>query len=225
MLFLNRESTWIHCCSFHMFLTKYLSLCRYGWMRAGWKQPSRSALWYQRNFDSNILRSWWSRVTCLTLGHTSFCLSLQLSFENVLVWLEHREETHGKQVWLHQICQGGSLSLESFLQRAAGKLSKTILLWMQMNPFELHFRYVGVYGCQSPLRFWESCKHDTDSQSPSVWMLQHCGKIWFNSNMATYIVWWQWLTPRRPTLAYVIFLHPITILMQIGYYINKRVRL
>lgn len=106
----------------------------------------------------------------------------------------------GKQVWLHQICQGGSLSLESFLQRAAGKLSKTILLWMQMNPFELHFRYVGVYGCQSPLRFWESCKHDTDSQSPSVVrMLQHRGKIWTYSNMATCIKWW-WLTHRRPTL-------------------------
>lgn len=134
-----------------MFRTNYLALCRCGWMRAGWKQPSRSALWYQRCIDSNILRSC---VIRLTLGHTGFRLSLPLSFENVLVWVEHRGETHGKQVWLHQICQGGSLSLESFLQRAAGKLSKAILLWMQMNPFELHFRYVGVYGCQSPLKIW-----------------------------------------------------------------------
>lgn len=136
----------------------------------------------------------------LLVGHTGSCLCSPLSFEDVLVWVERREETHGEQVWLHQICQGGSLSRESFLQRAAGKLSKTILLGMQMNPFELHFRYVGVYGCQSPLRFWESCKHDTDSQSPSVvWMLQRCAKISSCSNMATWVERRRWLTHRRPT--------------------------
>lgn len=83
------------------------------------------------------------------------------SFEIVLVWVGYarNERNPRKQVWLHRVCRGGSLSLESFPQWAAGKLSKTILLWMQMNPFELHFRYVGVYGCQSPLRFRDSSKY------------------------------------------------------------------
>lgn len=59
-------------------------------------------------------------------------------------WSMHNEGNLQKQVWLHQICQGGSLSLESFPPWAAGKLSKTFLLLMQMNPFELNFMYVGV---------------------------------------------------------------------------------
>ncbi len=96
-----------------------------------------------------------SFLNFLSLCVPSHSLALKMS---LLGWSMHNKKILQKQVWLHQICQAGSLSLESFPQWAAGKLSKTILLWMQMNPFELHFMYVGVYGCQSPLRFWESCK-------------------------------------------------------------------